>query len=533
MAGGKITRIVKGVNSIECDSWTVYTDKFTAYANNGSHFTADGGTNFGEPKDPPPVGKYFVKGWWTDENDKTIKEATIGNKVKFHLQMQNIPKDDDKRQVKMELRDFEEFSLLYYILGIETDKFKGYDEISIKAYDENKNVYSKEYWEIDSSNKIVIKLNLDGDSLIKMLAKEHDRNLELYFRCSYSNPENYIEVLHFPEMESDYLKVNPPPIVEPIIFVEASQQHKLPALYSADDGSPWYVNIISGMEDAKDQAEKVAGDIEIIKNFFAEGGGASYEPDEINKWTKRSYEIAVRKLNKGELIFNDGTKGVTNRYHRYTVSDIDGTYSQQVMMGVNRGKFKKGVTSKGINQLEAQASRGVARVFKTVGELNPFWDAICDVADILVSAANGERPPLPFTPPFVSDYIDRYFDEMYEDFRERWKNDLFKAVVQGKHSVNEYLSKRKYKDEKSLPNLGFQLIELSEEGIRKILTKEITCVNDKTNPKIPLILESLPNIGEGPRDAGILVQSLENDDEYGRLVKHHYIHAIFLKDLVI
>lgn len=373
---------------------------------------------------------------------------------------------------------------------------------------------------------------LDGDSLIKMLAKEHDRNLELYFRCSYINPENYIEVLHFPEMESDYLKVNPPPIVEPIIFVEASQQHKLPALYSADDGSPWYVNIISGMEDAKDQAEKVAGDIEIIKNFFAEGGGASYEPDEINKWTKRSYEIAVRKLNKGELIFNDGTKGVTNRYHRYTVSDIDGTYSQQVMMGVNRGKFKKGVTSKGINQLEAQASRGVAKVFKTVGELNPLWDAICDVADILVSAANGEKPPLPFTPPFVSDYIDRYFDEIYEDLRERWKNDLFKSVIKGKGALRSFLETG-YKDEKSLYNLGFQLVDLSEEGIRKILAKEIDCVNDKTNPKMPIMLEALPNIGEGARDAGLLVQSLENNDKYGRSTKHHYIHAIFIKDLVV
>ena len=363
-----------------------------------------------------------------------------------------------------------------------------------------------------------------------MLAKEHDRNLELYFRCSYINPENYIEVLHFPEMESDYLKVNPPPIVEPIIFVEASQQHKLPALYSADDGSPWYVNIISGMEDAKDQAEKVAGDIEIIKNFFAEGGGASYEPDEINKWIKRSYEIAVRKLNKGELIFNDGTKGVTNRYHRYTVSDIDGTYSQQVMMGVNRGKFKKGVTSKGINQLEAQANRGIAKVFKTVGELNPLWDAICDVADILVSAANGEKPPLPFTPPFVTDIVNRMKSENDEFIIEEWNKQLQKIIPKGKGELKTFMNRNNINNEY---NLGFQLIELSEEGIKKILTKEIDCIKDETNPKSPKMLDALPYIGEGPRDAGILVQSLENDDEYGRSVKHHYIHAIFIKNLVI
>lgn len=67
------------------------------------------------------------------------------------------------------------------------------------------------------------------------------------------------------------------------------------------------------------------------------------------------------------MIFNDDTKGVSNRYHRYSVSDIDGRYSHDVMMGVNRGKFKKGVTSKAINQLEAQTNRGLSKVFKTVG----------------------------------------------------------------------------------------------------------------------------------------------------------------------
>ncbi len=326
-------------------------------------------------------------------------------------------------------------------------------------------------------------------------------------------------------MESDYLKVNPPPIVEPIIFVEASQQHKLPALYSADDGSPWYVNIISGMEDAKDQAEKVAGDIEIIKNFFAEGGGASYEPDEINKWTKRSYEIAVRKLNKGELIFNDGTKGVTNRYHRYTVSDIDGTYSQQVMMGVNRGKFKKGVTSKGINQLEAQASRGVARVFKTVGELNPFWDAICDVADILVSAANGERPPLPFTPPFVWDIVNRMKKEDDELIIKTWNEQLQEAIKIGKKEVEDEVKSeinKKY-------NLGFSFIEISEQLLIKILTKEY-----KEFDRSSVNLESyLINQSEGRKEAFVLIRSIQDVDDYNRQTLFHYIYAIYIKDLKI
>ena len=527
MAGGKITRIVGGTNSIECETWTVYTDKFTAYAGRGSHFTADKETIIGKPKDPPPVGHYFVRGWWTDDNDNPIKEATIGDKVKFHLQMHNIPINDTKRQVKMELRDFEDFSLVYYILGVETDKFKGYDQISIKSFDKDGNVYSKEYWDIDSQQKIVIKLVLGGDSLIKMISEEHDRDLELYFRASYIDPENHIEVLHFPEMESDYLKVNPPPIVEPIIFVQASEQHKLPALYSAEDGNPWYVNVKDTLvhKQVLDEAEGIVGDIDTIKNFFSEGGGGSFEPDEMDKWSKRSYEIAVRKMNKGELIFNDGTKGTTNRFHRYTVSDIDGRYSAEVMAGVNRGNFRSGVTSRGINQLEAQANRGVAKVFKTVGELNPLWDAICDVADILVAAANGERPPLPFTPPFVTDIVNRMIADIDETIINQWNKNLQEAIRIGLKKVEDEVKS----GINTNYNLGFSLVEISEDLLKKILTKEL-----KEYEKNSSDFESyLTNESKGVKEATILIRSVESLDEYNRNTYFHYIYAIYLKDLKI
>lgn len=526
MAGGKITRTVGGTNSIECETWTVYTDKFTAYAGKGSHFTADGGTTIGEPKDPPPVGHYFVKGWWTDDNDKPIKEATIGEKVKFHLQTQNIPQNDTKRQVKMELRDFEDFSLFYYILGFETDKFKGYDKISIMSYDKEGTAYSKEHWDIDSEQKVVIKLVLGGDSLIKMISEEHDRDLELYFRATYIDSKNYIEVLHFPEMESDYLKVKPPPLVEPIIFVQASEQHKLPALYSAEDGNPWYVNIKEPIhKQIMDEAEGIVGDIDTIKNFFSEGGGGSFEPDEMDKWSKRSYEIAVRKMNKGQLIFNDGTRGVTNRFHRYTVSDIDGRYSAEVMAGINRGNFRPGVTSRGINQLEAQANRGVAKVFKTVGELTPLWDAICDVADILVAAANGERPPLPFTPPFVTDIVSRMKQEDDELFIETWNKELQKAIKTGKKEVMEQVNSGINKNY----NLGFSFIEISEELLTKILKKEYKEYDRKSvNFESYLINES-----KGKKEAFLLIRSVEDLDDYKRETLSHYIYAIYLNDLKI
>ena len=543
MAGGKITRIVGGLNSIECESWTVYTDKFTAYANGGSHFTADKGTNFGDPDDPPSGKKYFEKGYWTDSEVKRIKEAKLGDTVQFHLVMRNIyPITSwEDENVTLELREFDSKipNILLYMATFGIKDIKAHDKI--KLFFENKDgAYSRfTKIKIEPSMKMVITISLDEKALIKYIIDDGGRNLELYFNFNYYSARNIeAEEADLPILESDFLLVKPPPLAEPIVFVEASDVHKFPAIYSAEDGSPWYVNILSPeaykeIKGIRGQGEEVAGNIEIIRNFFKEDGSGAYEPEKITEWEKRAYNIAVRKLSKGELIFNDGTKGVSNRFHRYDVSDIDGRFSEQVLMGVNRGKFKSGVTSKGINQLEAHANRGIAKVFKTVGEINPLWDAICDVADILVAAANGERPPLPFTPPFVTTYINNMFDEMYEDFRVIWQNELRIVMLKGLKAVDNFLRNDAYNDKQSIPNLGFKIIELSEEGIRKILTKEIDCVNDKSNPKSPYMIESLPNIGEGARDSGILVQSTENKDKYGRLVLHHYIHAIFIKDTIV
>lgn len=94
MAGGNITRIIGGSNTIETETWEVFTEDFHAYAVKGSHFTADGGTIIGEPKEAPSTGQYFVKGWWTDKNDNAITKARIGDTIRFHIETRNIPKND-------------------------------------------------------------------------------------------------------------------------------------------------------------------------------------------------------------------------------------------------------------------------------------------------------------------------------------------------------------------------------------------------------------------------------------------------------
>lgn len=95
MAGGNITRIIGGSNTIETENWEVFTEDFHAYARKGSHFTADGGTIIGEPKDFPEESfgsvKYLTKGWWTDVNNKPINKIYFGHKVKFHIQFKKLP----------------------------------------------------------------------------------------------------------------------------------------------------------------------------------------------------------------------------------------------------------------------------------------------------------------------------------------------------------------------------------------------------------------------------------------------------------
>ena len=149
---------------------------------------------------------------------------------------------------------------------------------------------------------------------------------------------------------------------------------------------------------------------------------------------------------------------------------------------------------------------------------------------ILVATANGERPPLPFTPPFVTDIINRMMADIDETIIKQWNLELHEAIPQGKKILKRFLESNYINTEKKL---GFKFIDMTEEGIKTILTKKIEYVNDKTDSSIPIMIESLSNIGYGSHDSAILVQSLEGIDKYGRLTKNHYVLAIYLKDLKI
>lgn len=178
MAGGKIIRISGGINSLESDSWTVYTDEFNASSGGRSTFTADKGTYFGEPEALPPAGEYFVKGWWTDKNDQPIKEATIGDTIKFHIQTKGI---EDGKKVNFTVYDWDHFS---------DDKLTLFNknsgkEITIIIVQDNKGFVE---W-------------TTGEGCLKLLEETFEGDeIELFIKCQYKN-----ETINLPYMESDYL----------------------------------------------------------------------------------------------------------------------------------------------------------------------------------------------------------------------------------------------------------------------------------------------------------------------------------------
>uniref|UniRef100_UPI0039A4649F hypothetical protein n=1 Tax=Ornithobacterium rhinotracheale TaxID=28251 RepID=UPI0039A4649F len=179
MAGGKIIRVVGGKNSIECDNWTVYTDEFNASAGGKSQFTADDGIYFGEPKEPPPAGKYFVKGWWTDENNNPIKEAEIGDTVRFHIQTEGI---DDGEKINFAVYDWDNFKWLNDKLTLIESDNKEKTNIIIQ----NNTGFVE--WTTGEGSLTLIDEMFEGDEI------------ELFVECSYKE-----ETVNLPFMESDYL----------------------------------------------------------------------------------------------------------------------------------------------------------------------------------------------------------------------------------------------------------------------------------------------------------------------------------------
>ena len=147
------------------------------------------------------------------------------------------------------------------------------------------------------------------------------------------------------------------------------------------------------------------------------------------------------------------------------------------------------------------------------------------MANILVAAANHELPPIPFTPPFVTDFVNRMKEDDDEFIIENWNKELQKAIKIGKDAVNKVVDIPINKDH----NLGFSFIEISEDLLTKILTKEY-----KEYDRSSVDFQSyLVDQSEGSKEASILIRSVESFDDYKRPTIFHYIYAMYVNDLKV
>lgn len=141
------------------------------------------------------MGTYFVKGWWTDENDKGIKEALIGQKVKFHIQMDKS-KVPAGSKIDFTLKDWD---------GIwnEDDSIELYSTTK----DPKTNTYPKvNQFTTDANGKASLYINL-GEGLVQYALDDGGNEIELYFECSYDKGDKETEKLDLPSEEFNYLIV--------------------------------------------------------------------------------------------------------------------------------------------------------------------------------------------------------------------------------------------------------------------------------------------------------------------------------------
>lgn len=133
-----------------------------------------------------PILKYFVRGWWTDEQDRPIKEAIIGDTVKFHLETKNIPSGDE---VMLSLYDDDT-----KVKPLEEDHKD--DEIKLVYTANGKSVITDKV----KDNKIVKIITLKNFE--EYLKDDKDGILELFLSV---NIKMKIQIFRLPRKE--YLKV--------------------------------------------------------------------------------------------------------------------------------------------------------------------------------------------------------------------------------------------------------------------------------------------------------------------------------------
>lgn len=459
--------------------------------------------------------------WCSDkEGNKPITEAKIGDYVFLHIRTTNIPNGES---VIIKIFDDDK------VLGFNLFKQDDYLEIIQRGV-------NHERIEVHE-NRAIQHFRL-GDGAKSFVKEEYDLSIELYAKVTYKTD---IEV-DVPRSKKKYLIVGPEDTNGKIIFQSASSIHTLPMIFDAKSGDPYYIDAGKKIYDGTKYYFK-------LKKLLT--------PPIIDKQTLKAYEFALRRIKAGGLVFNDGTVGKAYKFYEKTLSNIDETFHKKVIMGMNCGNFKPGVTSKGINQLEAFSNRGLAGARKFVGLMMPLLSAAIDLANMARSAAKGEISPPSFLPPFVTWEVERIMQEREAIISEVARKKFFEglnAVLNGSedftqnenrgvmdygttmfdneknsfsvvYSIKEFLADWKTNRDKRY-HFDWNLIDMNITTMEKLLKGEILSVK---------IVDHLGYEGgrNEAKDCSVLFFTNEEKDDYGRDIHAHYIYALFLPETLI
>lgn len=178
MAGGTITRVATGGFTSHSETYLENFNEIIHSAGTKVIYNAEE-QHYVDNWEEIAVGTHFIKGWWTDDKDKPIKKAYIGDTIRFHLETKDIK---DGEEVNFTVYDWDGILNLDDKLSlIIKDTSSPYNTIRIKG------------------NKGIIEWTT-GSGTQKLIEEEGDNEVELYVSCYYKG-----EVIELPYNMDDYL----------------------------------------------------------------------------------------------------------------------------------------------------------------------------------------------------------------------------------------------------------------------------------------------------------------------------------------
>ncbi|KIC03691.1 hypothetical protein OA88_02770 [Flavobacterium sp. JRM] len=178
MAGGTITRVASVGFTSDSETYLEDFNEIVHSSETKVAYNAEKQHHLGDWEEIP-VGTHFKKGGWTDDKDKPIKKAYIGDTIRFHIETKDV-KDGD--EVTFTVYDWDGMLNLDDKLSLVIQGTSNpYNKITIKG------------------NKGIVEWTT-GSGTQKLIEEEGDNEVELYVSCSYKG-----EVIELPYNMDDYL----------------------------------------------------------------------------------------------------------------------------------------------------------------------------------------------------------------------------------------------------------------------------------------------------------------------------------------